>query len=254
MYYELSSNDPKDYGTIQFNSTCTLYYNKLYFRVTNLCTHSNFMITTKDDYIVIEYQNDDECVKKTYNFNDRYQYQSSSVVNDILDLFKNDLTNSIDNVFYNDSGTLTFCSKTPFKIIDASHRAKVLLGLYNSELPYSAELYSDELKQYYCEMESIPYLCLGNVLYLTSNNASVSGVNKNNKITFESICYKVIDFIHPGVPLISKLQGQNVNISPEDLSKMKFTLVDFQFHPVILKAPLFITLFIDNSEKLISFS
>ena len=232
MIFNLHSTDSNNYGTIKFNSQIPLSADDIKFRIIGLNTIATFMITTEDDYIKFEIN--DEIL--TFKFTNRTKYSIDELASDLKILFPSDI-----DVELNDMGTITLKSNNPFKIVDASHRVRLLMGFY--EL-ISFPIHSNKVDAgYEIVFNSAPYLNFGNILYLTSSLSNVCAFNDNkNKQINMSVCYSISEFFAPGLPLISKIIGPNVNIRPLELSNLQFTLVDFQFYPIILKAPLHITL------------
>ena len=232
MLFYLQSTDPSCYQTIKFSTTVFTGNENLEFRIKQLATVSTFLITTEDDYIIIEINGQ----QQTIYFNERYCYNRDELAFELTNLFVNVGIKVIDN----DSGTLSFTSDETFKIIDASHRAKVLLGLYHTELP---TIPTKNLK-----IKSVPYTCYGNNLYLKSRISNIVGLNdSNNNEIYVSICYQVLEILHPNMPVICRMPGNTVKIKPSDLTNLEFTLVDFQNEPVLLKAPLNIVMEVFNT-------
>ena len=129
-----------------------------------------------------------------------------------------------------------------FVIKDASHNVKLLLGLYHSTLPIAST-------QKQILMPSVPYVSSGNVLYLTARTDFVSVLNTSDKEITESIAYKVNEILHPGYPINCKLPGSWSIIHSDQLSSLEFRLVDFTLHPVVLHAPLYLTLEVERLDN-----
>ena len=232
MIFYLKSTDPNDYGTIKFSANPPLGKEPLLFRINQINTVSAFLVTTKDDYIELTINN----VAHKYYFTNKGDYDRTALYQQIQKVLPDSIT-----VYLNEMNTLTFSSKNDFKITDASHRIKLLTGLYNTTFPITAIKSSDN--QYFTNANSVPYNCFGNCLYLTSNVSSVAGFNdEQNKDVYRSVCYHISEMFIPGIPLISRMPGPKTKILPGDLTKLEFKLVDFQNYPVILKAPLHITM------------
>jgi hypothetical protein len=86
-------------------------------------------------------------------------------------------------------------------------------------------------------------LCFGNVLYLISNNNNVVGVNDSTSGEYKlSIAYKYGELIIPTCPMVSKKPGYWITCRGEDLSKVEFQLVDWQFNPVKILNPIHISI------------
>ena len=257
MIFNLQSTDPNNYGTIKFNSQIPLSEHDIKFRIISLNTIATFMITTDDDYIKFEINNEDSQSSAyavdykspssqseilTFKFTNRTKYYSDELASDLKIIFPSDI-----DVELNDTGTLTLKSNISFSIVDASHRVRLLMGFY--EL-ISFPIHSNKVDTgFEIVLNSAPYLNFGNILYLTSSLSNVCAFNDNkNKQINMSVCYSINEFFAPGIPLISKAIGPNVNIRPLELSNLQFTLVDFQFYPIILKAPLRITIEFTQSD------
>jgi hypothetical protein len=97
-------------------------------------------------------------------------------------------------------------------------------------------------ESYEIEFPSAPLSCLGNIMYLISKHVNVLGANDNDSDLKLSIAYKYGDILHPGVPVISRREGYWIYCLPEDLADVEFQLVDFQFHPIIIKNPIHLSI------------
>ena len=152
---------------------------------------------------------------------------------------------SIDLTFSLDSrGLLSVEAPYEFQIIDATHRARMLLGLYHTKLP------KESIRKIII-MDSVPLTCLGNILYLTSRTDAVCVTNARGKEEAQSIIYKLNEIIYNGFPINCKQFGEWNVIQSNELQTMEFNLCDFQLEKVILHAPLHVSLEIASlSEEL----
>ena len=119
----------------------------------------------------------------------------------------------------------------------------LLLGLYHSTLPISSNA-----KTIRCP--SVPLTSYGNVLYLTARTDFVSTLNLDDKEITRSIAYKTNEIIYPGFPINCTLPGNWSIIQADQLNTLEFQLVDFQLQPIVLHAPLFITLEIERLDNM----
>ena len=226
MLYYLQSDNPNKYETIKFSANPQLGKGKHHFRVLRASTIASFLITTNDDYIIFNVGGND--VKITFNDCCKYdRYDLPKILNQYLH-------NTGLTVYDNDEGTLTIESQYNFTIKEATHRVKLLFGLYHSSLPID----SQDKK---ITINSVPYVCYGNNLYVRSRVSSVVGFNNNESVCYTSICYHISEMFIPGVPIISRIPGNQFDINSYDLTNLEFTLVDFQNEPIKLKAPLNLT-------------
>ena len=193
------------------------------FRINQLSTIATFLITTDDDYMTFSLNNNTVTTTMFFKniFKNRCYYDPSELPFELNKLLPEGLTCS-----FNDEGTLTFQSSTSFTIVEATHRAKLLTGLYHTQLPVSGSG---------IKINSVPYTCYGNTLYLRSRINSVVGFNITQATMYISLCYHVTEIFIPGIPIISKAPGLLTKILESDLSNLEFILVDFMNEPVILK-------------------
>ncbi len=244
MLFYLCSSDPDQYSIIKFSASPSLGNNPLLFRINQLSTIASFKITTVNDYITFRVsqssssqseisQNGVDDVEIKINFEDKCEYERDELASTLSAIF----TDVAITVTFNDGGTLTLShSSNSFDIIDASHRVKLLLGLYHTALP--VESIGNQIK-----IKSTPYHCYGNQLFLRSKISSVVGFKDSDQgETYISLCYHVFEIFINGIPIISKTPGTLTKIKPSDLSNLEFTLVDFQNEEIILNSPLMLVM------------
>ena len=277
MNYHLVSNDPSNYGTIKFTSTIQTISNTVAYRINSLSTIASFSMTTPDDYLIIETtapepvkeeeqtneqtneeeqtneqtneeEQEPELIQLRFQFPEHGAYDMRTLAYTINTLMNGQLVPvkeglPIDLVVDMDStNRLVIYADKEFTIIEASYRVKLLLGLYDTQLPISSV-------QKQLVMPSVPYVSYGNVLYLTARTDFVSVLNKEDKEITWSIAYKINELLYPGYPIQSKLPGQWSIISADQLNTLEFQLVDFRLQPVVLHAPLCITLEIERLDN-----
>ncbi len=207
----LQSNDSIAYSTIKFGTSIDLVSKYIRYRITSLSTIASFTILDEDDYITIS------GTKVTLTTS------SYGLLPTIPDL----------TVTKQSDGRVLFTSSTSFTIDDASHRVKLLFGLYDTTLPTSptTSLTSN----------SVSYSYYGNVLYLTTRTDAVAGTNMFDNETYKSIAYKSIEMLYPNVPVCSKTLGNWIMTTTDELKQLEFHLVDFRLHDISLHAPLYLT-------------
>ena len=256
MIYSLSSSDPEHYETINVNINIPWKCEQVKYYVSNVNTMSNFLLTTDEDFLLILMED----IEYPFTFPSRTDYESS-LIKDLKELFncyektktavieKNEHGNCYEKtktavIEKNEHGSLKFTLDKDFQIIDASHRVKLLLGLYHTTLPVSS---TD--KVYVCS--SPPITNYANKLYLVSLQGQAIHASKEGMEYTPSVACSIDTFIKPGLPLIKDFDMNPIKtvIQAADLSRSSMTLVDFQFEPVVLLSPLFVTLKIKPVKK-----
>ena len=199
-----------------------------------MSTIANISVTTRDDFIVLSTGND---ILDLIPFNDHGPYDPNMFERE-LSAILNPYTVSIDSL-----GRVNIGSSEGFvKIVDASHRVKLLLGLYHTELPI-------EGISICCP--SAPYLCYGNVLYLLAHRGPPVGFSgSKNTEEYHSIVYKSSEFLFKGLPVICRHDGVTIRTTADSFRSIEFTLVDMDLQPIVLKAPLHVTIEVTSDDSL----
>ena len=223
--YQVHSKDPKNYGAVSFHPDIPWNTHKVEYKVTNLNTFANFLITTDEDYL--EYKISDTPIKITC-----FKNKSSYELEEVLKLLNEELPFTVT---VTDTGVLSFEYSQQFQITDASHRVKLLLGMYHSNFPLNT---SSNI----IIADSTPMLTYGNVLYLKSNQGNALGVIIDGDKYHAPCIYRINNFLKPGLPIISNQKGDKVMVNAEAAKTITMELVDFMYEPIILKSPMFITL------------
>ena len=239
MIYSLSSSNPEHYETIEVNINIPWKCEQVKYYVSNVNTMSNFLLTTEEDFLLIFMEGEEYRI----NFSSRTDYESS-LIEDLKKLFGCYEKTETVEIEKNEHGNLKFTLDKDFQIIDASHRVKLLLGLYHTTLPVSS---TD--KVYACP--SPPITNYANKLYLVSLQGQAIHSTKEGMEYTPSVSCSIDTFIKPGLPLIKDFDLNPIKtvIQASDLSRSSMTLVDFQFEPVVLLSPLFVTLKIKPLKK-----
>jgi hypothetical protein len=227
MKYYLSSSDPDNYGTIKFGTFTRGFTDNLKYRITNFTTTSAFMNTTREDYIKIN--------GEKFYFMNKTDYKISTLAEDLTwDLQVAGIT------CYEHNGLFVYNSESPFTFEEWSYRAGLLMGFYNTPAPIEAVLENDD--SYYVRAPSYPIINFGNVLYIKSTLPDIVGLNVSGEETQQNVAYKSIEFIYPGLPIVSRLEGKWVSIKSEHLNHVTFQLCDFMLTPIICRSPIFLTI------------
>lgn len=278
MIHHLVSTNPEDYGTIKFRSSISSLNSVIMYRVSSLSTIASFSITTDDDYMIIETtppepvggeeeeedfveeeetvnngetttneeeEEGPELIELRFQFQNHGAYELRSLAYYLNTLMTGQLV-PVDErlpielgISMDSTNRLILYADKEFTIKEASHGVRLLLGLYHSTLPISSI-------QKQILMPSVPYVSLGNCLYLTARTDFVSIVNTEDKEITRSIAYKVNEILYPGYPISCKIPGTWSIIHSDSLSTLEFQLVDFQLQPIKLHAPLYVSIEIQN--------
>ena len=133
MLYSLSSSNPEHYETIEVNINIPWKCEQVKYYVSNINTVSNFLLTTEEDFLLLVMEGEEYRI----TFINRTDYESS-LIKDLKQLFNCYEKTRTAVIEKNEHGNLKFTLEKDFQIIDASHRVKLLLGLYHTVLPVSS--------------------------------------------------------------------------------------------------------------------
>ena len=238
MIYSLTSTNPSHYETIDVQILIPWKCEQVKYYVSNINTTSNFLLSTDEDYFTIKFDGKNDINIYFENVTD----YESSLTSSLNKLFEK--VGVVMNATRTDTGYLKLTSNTSFTITYATHRAKILLGLYHSELPISSD--GTELIS-----PSPPITNYANKLYLVSLQGQAIHTTKNGMEYTPSIACSIDSFVKSGLPLIKDFNINPIKtvINVADLYRSSMTLVDFQFEPVVLLSPLFVTLKIKPVKK-----
>jgi hypothetical protein len=129
-----------------------------------------------------------------------------------------------------------------FQLQPMKPRVQMLLGLYDIA-PTKLVCQTYDATHKVIQFPNAPMLCFGNVLYLISNNNNVVGVNDSTNGEYRlSIAYKYGELIIPTCPMVSKKPGYWITCRAEDLAKVEFQLVDWQFRKVKILNPVHVSI------------
>ncbi len=249
MLVHLVSNDPNDYATVRFELSLNMSDVNVMWRVVSMSSMASFSVTTDDDYMNVTVGD----IDLVYQFTEHGSYDINILSSELNTMLSDGLVGEelplTLTCTINDRGLIELNGDSDFIITDASHRIKLLFGMYHMTLPIqsSSKIRTSSETQSVIQMNSVPYVCYGNVLYLTARTDALALMNAHdgNEET-QSIAYKVNEFLYPNAPIIAKLPGSWNCVRMSQLKTLEFRLVDFMLEPVVLHAPLYVTLEIVN--------
>lgn len=227
MIYSIQSYN-NDYSVMKANIHIPWECKYVKYYVSAINTKANILVSTNDDKIVFIDNEDEECI--TINFADQYNI----TIADIIKLFKNAKV----AIKYDDAKRVfTLETTSSISLTSITHRAALLLGLYNVKTP----LHFKPGDTYFCP--DAPILDYGNKFYLISLQGAA--VYTNNNYT-PSIIASIDTFIKDSMPMIVNFECLSkplkLKINVDGLKYLEMQLVDFMFKPIIIKSPIFATL------------
>jgi len=125
-----------------------------------------------------------------------------------------------------------FCFRK-FRVIDVSRNLARMTGFYGSN--------EDVEEVYYYRPPAKGYFNLTPVLYLTSNIGSVVHTYKNKECINRRILMRINNFYIQDFPIVCHNTEFSSIITSNSLSDVWFQLVDANFKPIILLAPIYLT-------------
>ena len=227
MILSLQSNS-SDYSRLKANINIPWKCNYVNYYVSSINTKANILVTTNDDHITFETSRSDE---ESIYFENRWVYTND----DILDVFK------CQNRFtaeFNESRTLTLrTNDASVTINNMSHRAKLITGMYNVQLPITF----DKNNPYV--VPDIPITDYANKLYLVSlQGQAVFSTKEGNDYT-PSVLTSIDTFVKDGKPILINYDDKKpikIKINTDGLKYLEMQLVDFQYYPIPIKSPIFV--------------
>ena len=227
MILSLQSNS-SDYSRLKANINIPWKCNYVNYYVSSINTKANILITTDDDYIVFETTGSPEV---TIPFQNKWMYTND----DILDVFK---CQNVFSVEFGEARSLTFRSEHDVvTIVDMSHRAKLVTGLYNVNLPITFG------KDNPYTAPDIPIVDYANKMYLVSLQGQAVFSSKEGDEYVPSVLSSIDTFIKDGKPILITYDDKKpikIKINTDGLKYLEMQLVDFQYYPVAIRSPIFV--------------
>ena len=227
--YTISSVDYQHNNRIYTNITAPhTEYCKM--TITSLTTIANFVVLGTSDYIVIN--------EHRYNIQEDYSDVNTASLVEYL----NGLV--IDNkivVYYDNCSRVYFTSPETnhISIDDCSYNLRLMLGLVNVELPLQTDsgmLLCPDVGLYL----STP------VLYLACNLGSNSYRTAGTSFTSMRILMRLTNSFFAKQPIVNVNGDFTTTVKCSDLSDVRFTLIDANYHEVKLLTPMYLTVQIES--------
>ena len=234
--YTISSTDYEHNNRIYTNiASPNTEYCKM--TITSLTTIANFVVLDRSDYIVI---NDE----KYYIQEDFSDVNTASLV-EYLDGIISVQTPATDITAYYDScSRIYFASMNDITINDCSYNLKLMLGLVNVTLPISNNQMINVHKILLCPDVGL-YLSTP-VLYLACNLGSNSYKNTQTSFTSMRILMRLTNSFFAKQPINNPNGDYTTTVRSSDLSDVRFTLIDANYHEVHLLSPMYLTIQIET--------
>ena len=221
--------------------------------ITSLTTMANIIILGKDDYIVLNDERFDivdeyiqldpwaltECLNRTVqkqSLNDNGEEEDE----------EDDEEEDEDNVY---AFTCDSCNRVciacahEFELKDCSYNMRLLLGLINVELPLSSHV---EGSASIIVCPDVGMYMSTPVLYLASNLGSNSYKNANSGTTSMRILMRINNSFFAKQPITACNGDYTTVVRSSDLSDVRFTLIDANYHEVKLLSPMYLTVQIES--------
>ena len=236
--YTISSTDINNYSNI-FTNLAHPQTEYCKMTVTSLTTMANIVVLNKSDYITIQTQNTNHVVHMDNDFTEVSTSSLCEYLNTVVPQI-------IDNIaFYYDScNRIQIVSTNSFSITDCSYNLKLLLGIVNESLPIASEQRNDT--KYYISLKSVGDFLLTPVLYLASNLGSNSfKVAGKNVASSMRILMRINNSYFAKQPITATNGDYTTTVRSSDLSDVRFTLIDANYHEIKLLNPMYITVQIE---------
>ena len=205
--------------------------------ITSLTTIANFVLLNTSDYITIN----DITYKIDDDFSDVNTASLVEYLNGIIDLQSpsNDIS-----VYYDSCSRIYFTSKSTITINDCSYNLKLMLGLVNVSLPLESGDVRGDLYTILCPDVGL-YLSTP-VLYLACNLGSNSYKNTTQtNFTSMRILMRLTNSFFAKQPINHANGDYTTMVRCSDLSDVRFTLIDANYHEVKLLSPMYLTIQIE---------
>jgi hypothetical protein len=197
--------------------------------ITSLTTMANFVVLDTTDYITI---ND-----KKYNIQEDFSDVNTA---SLVEYLNGLMQSSGIEVYYDSCSRIYFTSMNDIVISDCSYNLRLMLGLVNVKLPISNnKMLNGGHKMLLCPDVGL-YISTP-VLYLACNLGSKSYRTSGNSFTSMRILMKLTNSFFAKQPIVNANGDFTTTVRCSDLSDVRFTLIDANYHEVKLLSPMYLT-------------
>ena len=220
------SKDPNDYGKIHANLKVP-YTQYSTLIIDCLTTNACFEVLNSDDYLKFKKGKEEIIVKFTESYSDLNSETLAMLLHDML--ADKEIECSVDL-----TNRIKFKCPVKFSLIECSYNLKLLLGIYDQNLP----LECDEEKEIYCL--AVGHYLSTPILYLIASIGGKCFVKNGNGYSNQRVLMRINNSFSPNFPVIANNAEFKVYSLSNDLSDIEFELVDARFKKVKLLTPLYL--------------
>lgn len=227
--YTISSVDYKHNNRIYTNITAPhTEYCKM--TITSLTTMANFVVLDTSDYIIIN----------GYRFNVQEDFSDVNTAS-LVEYLNGFLASKNLEAYYDSCSRVYFTSSDAnhISIDDCSYNLRLMLGLVNVELPI-------ETDDNYLLCPDVGLYLSTPVLYLACNLGSNSYRTAGNSFTSMRILMRLTNSFFAKQPIVNVNGDFTTTVKCSDLSDVRFTLIDANYHEVKLLTPMYLTVQIES--------
>lgn len=225
--YTVSSTDYTHYNRIHTNlANPQTEFCKL--TITSLTTMANIIVLNKQDYFImnnVKYTMDDDFT----------EVSTSSLV-----VYLNSLVEGFE-FFYDNCGRIYVRSESSLTLSDCSYNLKLLFGIINIKLPLTSTLSTDT---YILQFPDVGMYLSTPVLYLASN-IGTNSYKIAESSTSMRILMRISNSFFAKQPITATNGDYTTLVKCSDLSDVRFTLLDANYHELTLLSPMYLTVEIE---------
>ena len=227
--YTISSVDYKHNNRIYTNITAP-HTEFCKMTITSLTTMANFVVLNTSDYIVIN--------GNKFEIQEDFSDVNTASLVDYLNGF---LASENLEAYYDSCSRVYFKSNDTdnISIDDCSYNLRLMLGLVNVELPLKTD-------NNYLLCPDVGLFLSTPVLYLACNLGSNSYRTAGNSFTSMRILMRLTNSFFAKQPIVNVNGDFTTTVKCSDLSDVRFTLIDANYHEVKLLTPMYLTVQIES--------
>ena len=222
------SNDVNNYNKIHANLKVP-YTQYSTLVIDSITTTACFEVLNKDDYIVIN----DAKINLTDSYSSLNSETVSTMINNLLNVNSIAIVTFVDN-----TNRIVFVSDNAFIINDCSYRLAQVLGLYDMTFPINSltQVIADTSKNI-VQCLSVGTFLTTPILYLLASIGEKCLINSKGD---KRILMRINNSYSANFPVIANNAEFSTYALSNDFSDITFELVDANFKPVKLLAPLYL--------------